>query len=81
MSLVDPRGIKNVIEWADYMYPTLENYGSAVARLFDEKDWQNWGAGLLNMLGIAGAGVPNPYQFTDWRDWAMRFNQALNQGS
>lgn len=81
MSVVDPRGIDNVVEWADYMFPTIEQYGGVASRLLDESDWQRWGAGLLAISGIAQVGAPNPYQFTDWREWAMRFNQALGQGS
>lgn len=81
MTVVDPRGIKNVVEWADYMFPTLEQYGGVASRLLNEDDWQRWGAGLLALSGIAQVGAPNPYQFTDWREWAMRFNQTLGQGS
>lgn len=80
MSVVDPRGIKDVVEWADYMFPTILQYGSA-SRLMDATKWQDWAAGALAMSGIAQVGAPNPYQFTDWREWAMRFNQALGQGS
>jgi hypothetical protein len=25
--------------------------------------------------------VPNAYQFDDWREWAMRFNEVISQGS
>lgn len=81
MTVVDPRGIANVVEWADYMYPTIEQYGGTASRLFNEQDWQNWAAGLLAIGSIAQVNPPNPYQFDDWRDWAMRFNQALGQGT
>lgn len=81
MSIVDPRGLSSVIEWADYMFPTLEQYGGVASRLLNENDWQKWGSGLLAMSGIAQVGAPNPYQFDDWREWAMRFNQTLGQGS
>jgi hypothetical protein len=80
MVLIDPRITKTFLEWADYMYPSLSEYG-AVARAFSEDDWQSWGAGLLSLNVIAQAGAPNPYQFKDWKDWAIRFNQTLNQGS
>jgi hypothetical protein len=29
---------------------------------------------------IAESSAPNPYQFDDWKDWAMRFIQTLNSG-
>ena len=31
--------------------------------------------------GLAALGVPDAYQFDDWREWAMRFNDVINQGS
>lgn len=77
---VDPRFIPTFKDWADYSYPDLEEYG-AIAKVLDDSEWQDWGAGLLSLNGIAKVGAPNPYQFTDWREWAMRFNQALGQGS
>jgi len=80
MSAVDPRFIKTFVEWSDYMNPSLEQYGT-IGRAFHESDWQNWGAALLSLGSIAQLGAPDPYQFTDWKDWAIRFNQALNQGS
>lgn len=77
MITVDPRIAKNAVEWADFMYPSLINFG-VVSRLMDEKDWQHWAAGLLSSGGIAASGVPNPYQFSDWRDWASRFIDVVN---
>jgi hypothetical protein len=77
---VDPRYIPTFKDWADYSYPDLEVYG-AIATVIDDSDWQNWGAGLLSLNGIASAGVPNPYQFDDWKEWAMRLNQIIDQGT
>ena len=81
MVFVDPRLTKNFIEWSDYMNPTLEEYGAVVGRVLNEDDWQSWAAGIISLNGIAQAGAPNPYQFTDWKVWAMRFNSAMNQGA
>jgi hypothetical protein len=80
MVTIDPRITKTFVEWADYMYPNLSEFG-AIARAFKEDDWQMWGAGLLSLNGIAQTGAPDPYQFKDWKDWAIRFNGALNSGS
>ena len=80
MSFVDPRYIPSFQEWADYMYPSLEDYG-VVAQFMPGEDWKNWAAGLLSLNPIAQCGAPSPYQFDDWRDWASRLNDALDQGS
>jgi len=69
-----------LLDWAAQVVLDLDPYG-AFGRLDREEDWQNWAAGLLSLGGIAQVGAPDPYQFSDWKDWAMRFNGALNQGS
>lgn len=79
MSTVDPRLTDTFIEWSDYMNPTLEEFGT-VGRLLVEGDWKNWAAGVISLPGISALGPPSPYQFTDWKDWAFRFNDVLNQG-
>lgn len=79
MSLVDPRIVRTFVEWTDFMYPVIEQYGvPAVAT--DDKHWQEWASGLLSFGNIADKGAPNPYQFSDWREWAFRFNESLGQG-
>lgn len=77
---IDPRIVDNVVDWADYMFPSIEDFGVAV-RLMDERDWKNWASGLSTIASLAALGVPNAYQFDDWREWAMRFNEVISQGS
>ena len=77
---VDPRIVDNVVQWADFMWPTIERFGQP-ARLMDGDDWQIWASGLLSLAPLAKLGVPSSYQFSDWREWAMRFNDVINQGS
>lgn len=68
---VDPRLTDDVVQWADYMWPTIEEFG-VPARLMNESDWQDWAVGLLSLPGLAAYNIPNAYQFDDWREWAMR---------
>ena len=77
---IDPRIVDNVVDWADYMFPSIEDFGVAV-RLMDERDWKNWASGLSTIASLASLGVPDAYQFDDWREWAMRFNEVISQGS
>lgn len=79
MSYVDPRFIPTFQEWADYMYPLLEQYG-AIEQVTHGSDWQSWAAGLLSLNGIAQVGAPSPYQFEDWKDWAYRLIESLGSG-
>ena len=41
-----------------------------IPRLDDEEHWQSWATVLLRAYGTQG--VPNPYEFSDWREWAQR---------
>jgi hypothetical protein len=77
---IDPRIVNNVVDWADYMFPSIERFGVA-ARLMDESDWKNWASGLSSIASLASLGIPDAYQFDDWREWALRFNAVINQGS
>ena len=77
---IDPRIVDTVYQWADFMFPTLESFG-VPARLMDGDDWQIWASGLLALAPLAKLGVPSAYQFDDWREWAMRFNDVISQGS
>lgn len=77
---IDPRIVDNVVEWADFMFPSIEDFGVAT-RLMDESDWKNWASGLSSIASLASLGVPDAYQFDDWHEWAMRFNEVISQGS
>lgn len=74
--MIDPRGL-TVTEWADATILAVDSAWSSVGRLDDEASWQAWGTGFLNTPSFATQAVPDPYQFSDWRDWAMRVNALL----
>lgn len=74
--LTDPRYHK-LQDWADYTVFDLEKYGP-IPRLMSEKEWQNWGAGIISINGISQQNPPSPYQFDDWHEWAYRFYEMLD---
>ena len=80
MSFVNPNFIPTFTEWADYMYPTLQEYG-VIEQITHGSDWKSWAAGLSSINGLAEIGVPSPYQFDDWKDWAVRLIENLDQGA
>lgn len=80
MSYVDPRFIPSFQEWADYMLPSLERYG-AITQVSATTDWKDWANGLLSLNGIAQLAAPSPFRFDDWKEWAMRFGEVLDQGA
>ena len=76
MSIIDPKGL-TVTEWTDYVGSDLWEFGQ-VPKLLDPKNWQDWGASVLGMTSISGINLPNPYNFTNWQEWAMRFNEIID---
>lgn len=72
---IDPRGLA-VTDWTDFMTTQLVGY-SVPPRLDDPKSWQTWALVVCQSPRIAAFNPPNPLTFTDWRDWAERFNQAV----
>ena len=74
MQLPDPTHM-TLHDWADAtMYVVSQS--SHVQHLQDE-DWQRWGLLFRSIPGFDVLGVPNPYDFSDWVDWATRLADAL----
>lgn len=73
---IDPRGM-TVIEWTDRMALPLDSM-VIPERLDDPKQWREWATNILDTPNFEGQNAPNPYQFDDWREWAMRFNQVVD---
>lgn len=68
--MIDPRGL-TLTDWADSVLLALRNdwqFGS----LLDESQWQSWASQFLRAAATGRRVPPDPYQFTDWREWAMR---------
>ncbi len=68
--MIDPRNM-TLRDWADSVILTTGD-AWAFGRLDDETQWQDWAAAFVKSSSFAGRVVPDPYQFSDWRDWAMR---------
>jgi hypothetical protein len=68
-----PTGM-NLADWSNQVILDLDPYG-AFGRLQGD-DWQDWGVQFLNNMTLGNA-LPNPYQFTEWTDWAERLCQSL----
>jgi hypothetical protein len=73
--MIDPRGM-TVQAWADAVVLSLDPAWE-LARFDDLARWQDWAAGLVRASYSAQRILPNPYQFSDWRDWAMRVYPLL----
>lgn len=74
--IVDPRGM-DLQYWADTLCLDLDKY-AVIPQLSDPNKWQDWAAGFVGINGISQLNPPSPYQFDDWREWALRFYQVLD---
>lgn len=75
MTAVDPRGL-TLREWADGTILSVDAAWS-FGRLDDEEFWQTWAVAFLRAPTFSSQAMPDPYAFTDWRDWAMRVYPML----
>ena len=75
ISITRPYGME-LLDWAAQVVLDLDPYG-AFGRLENPNSWQDWAVQFLNSTSI-GRNLPNPYMFTDWREWAERLCQLLS---
>jgi hypothetical protein len=68
--MIDPRGL-DITDWADSVLLVVGGTFS-FGKLVDPDKWQDWAVAFVAAQPFAQQGVPDPYQFTDWREWAMR---------
>jgi hypothetical protein len=68
--MIDPRNM-TLLDWADSVILSVGDAWS-FGRLVDESRWQDWAVGFVRATPFSQRSLPDPYQFTDWRDWAMR---------
>lgn len=75
--MIDPRGM-TLTDWADSVILVVSSSWS-YGRLDDEAQWQDWATGLVRSPSFSARNMPDPYQFDDWREWAMRAYPMLEQ--
>ena len=49
-------------------------------KLMDEERWQDWAMSFVRTTNFTQQLVPDPYQFSDWREWAQRAYPMLEAG-
>lgn len=83
MSILDPRGFNgDFVAWADRMSPLIQNdvpqfaIMQPVMDADDPNAWREWALCVVGGQDRLGQDSPNPYEFDDWEDWAMRLFQT-----
>jgi hypothetical protein len=75
--MIDPRGMIDVREWADFITLPLNTIGVQVYRLDHADHWVNWAFNLIQDTKLQEFNVADPRGFIDWKEWAARFNQVV----
>ena len=44
-----------------------------------EEEWKQWAAGLKAIDVFTNEGIPSPYIYENWQDWASALVGAVNQ--
>ena len=79
MSHIDPRGFgDDVVTWAGFMVPLIEQESNNFPRLDDPEKWQEWAAALFGDVDPIGQDAPDPYAYDTWQEWADRLFSTTN---
>ena len=71
----------------DPRYHTFESWASLMCEAYagqqlqipgPDVDFKSWGAGLKAIDIFANEGIPQPYEFDDWQEWASALVNAVN---
>jgi len=71
----------------DPRYHTFESWASLMCELYAGQqlaipdvgtDWKQWAAGLKAIDVFTNEGIPGPYVFNNWQDWAQEVVNAVN---
>lgn len=72
----------------DPRYHTWESWASLMCEAYaaeqlaintPEEAWQEWASGLKLIDTFANEGIPGPYIYENWYDWAQALVGAVNQ--
>lgn len=67
--MIDPRNM-SLQDWADSVILSVTDVWD-FGKIVDD-NWQDWAKSFVVASGYSQRNVPDPYQFDDWREWAMR---------
>lgn len=76
MIVVDPRG-HTALGWVDTV-ADLYSGEIPLMVLRSEDEWREWGYHARQTLSLRGILTPDPEEYSDWMDWAFRFNQVIS---
>jgi hypothetical protein len=75
--MINPAGM-SLMDWADSVVLSV-NDAWAYGKLEDESAWQDWAVAFSKASPFSQQVIPNPYDFENWRDWAMLVYPSLER--
>ena len=72
----------------DPRYHTWESWTSLMCEAYaaqqlssntPEEEWKQWASGLKAIDVFTNEGIPGPYIYENWQDWALALVGAVNQ--
>lgn len=76
--IYDPRN-HTFVSWASLM---CELYAAQQLSIPNENtDWKEWASGLKAIDVFTNEGIPGPYIFDEWQDWAEAVVGAVSPGN
>ena len=72
----------------DPRFHTFESWASLMCEAYagqqlvipdSQTDWKQWAAGLKAIDVFTNEGIPGPYIYENWQDWASALVVAVNQ--
>ena len=74
----DPRHME-FEHWASLL---CEQYAAQQLSIPDnEAEWKSWAVGLLGIDVFTNQGIPSPYSYENWQDWASALLNVMNGGN
>ena len=71
--MIDPKGMT----WRDWADAVILDVAWSFGAPPEETSWQDFAVGFVRAPQFAQRILPDPYQFSDWREWAMRVYPML----
>lgn len=74
----------------DPRYHTWDSWSSLMCEAYaaqqlsmktPEEGWKEWAAGLKTIDIFVNEGIPGPYIYENWQDWAQALVGAVNQST
>lgn len=74
MILPNPQDME-LKDWADAVTLAIANYPESWG--LGDEGWQRWGTHFFSDPFFSRYDPPNPYQYDNWREWALKLSESM----